>query len=241
MYRPKVILINAPLGAGKTELAKEIEYEFFGDITKNPIMLRCKDRLHELTYTFFNVDVDKYFEIYNHRPSKEEPREEFKVTVEAALNLRGFVKFTPHIVGEYVWLSLRLAMIYVSEVITKPAQGLEAFGRWRVEEITKAEKRKSTDSVDIFIEDSCGFYEECLPLLDIFTDEEIEENVLLVYIEGRGEFLNSDSRKKVPNVWEKNGRKVTVPTLTIQNTSSFEYFLETGVTQIKNHLTKEKK
>jgi hypothetical protein len=79
-------------------------------------------------------------------------------------------------------MSRREAMIYVSEVITKPAFGKDVFG--------VAVASKIEDGVDYAISDG-GFEEELVPLINRVR----AENILLVQLTRNGCDYSSDSRR----------------------------------------------
>lgn len=188
----KAILLNGPLACGKSVavdyLQKQLGY-------KHKIVKRyCKNSLHQLTMKLFNVPEKRYWEIYNSRELKEVPLVEFVIEIpdselEALEDLVGFLSEDQ--VESVGWkttmtqLSIRQAMIYVSEILIKPRFGEDYFGLARANEV---------ESNEVVIDDSCGFLEELPPLIDKIGNE----NILLVRIHQYGKDFSGDSRKYIP-------------------------------------------
>ena len=172
----KIILLNGGRGAGKTDISNHLnELWLLPDA-------RCKDHLYVLTQKFFNISPEEFFEIYENRELKETPMDRFAVTWKSYNKLCSVIpNFTRAMNDHQMYpLSIREAMIYVSEIVCKPTFGRDYFGRIRVESMT----------VDgTYIDDSAGFWEELPPLI-----KEIgQENIILLRIRGRGDF-EGDSR-----------------------------------------------
>jgi hypothetical protein len=205
----KIVLLNGPIGCGKTELSNVL-VEGFGFSAK-----RCKDKLHELTMSFFCVDSEEYWRIYEDRVFKESPSPIFTLKWEAyeklCKALGGGSLDSINLKGAVVELSLRLAMIYVSEVLCKPTFGSDYFGVARA-----ADLHRELQVVD----DSVGFVEELIPTIDMLG----QENCLLVRVHGRGTF-EGDSRRYIPDGVVNN-------TIDIDNTGTLEEFLSESVGNI---------
>lgn len=182
----KLIVLNAPKGAGKTVLAQRIIEELGEqyDVEES----RCKDRLFEMTMDFFQIDPQTFWEIYEDRDLKETPSHLFQITRSAYDTLCRTLGVTslPHGNSKIgVTVSLRHAMIYVSECVAKPAFGDNYFG------VCRAEALEFSDSDTIYLDDSAlGAMDEIKPAMDVLG----AENVVFVRIYGRGDF-SSDSRK----------------------------------------------
>jgi hypothetical protein len=86
--------------------------------------------------------------------------------------------------GYTVNLSIREAMIYVSEVICKPRFGDDFFGRARAAKLIPQLT---------YIDDSCGFVEELPPLIERVG----QDNILLIRIHRDGCTFDGDSRKLI--------------------------------------------
>ena len=200
----KIILLNGPIGCGKTEAVKRIKAP-----PKYPVEdRRCKDHLFLLTYSFFCMSEEEFFEHYEDRETKETPKEEFSVSGEAYNELAPHVgkpTIHPLLLDREVMLSVREALIYVSEVVCKPAFGKEYFGVARAKSIKPNERA---------IDDSCGFDDEIAPTLDLLG----VDNVLLIRIHGRGNF-NGDSRNFISDGVVKN-------TIDLTNDADEESFLQ---------------
>lgn len=120
--------------------------------------LSFKYVLFKETISFFGVDEEWFMNGYNDRSVKERP-EEF---------LEG--------------MSRREAMIYVSEVITKPALGKDIFGVYVANEVE--------DGMNYAISDG-GFEEELVPLINRVGTQ----NIVLVQLTRDGCDYSSDSRR----------------------------------------------
>ena len=178
----KIILMNGPQLCGKN-IAVDYLKQFY-----NLVDRRCKDKLFELIPIIFNIPSERFWEIYNDRDLKEEPLPDFKVTYEAAsalMKVTGEQYIMLDKSYEHCDLSIRQAMIYVSEVLCKPTFGQDYFGKTRADSILPNE---------ISIDDSCGFPDEIEPTIAKLG----QENVLLIRIKGRGSF-KGDSRVYIPD------------------------------------------
>lgn len=200
----KIILFNSPKNVGKS---KAIEY--LRDKGISLISAECKESLHSLTMTLFGVKPERYWEIYNTRELKEVPLEEFRISIEytdgcalerlidiTLLDREGVLGRDTFIDSKYrynVRLSIREAMIYVSEVVVKPRWGEDWFGQARVR------KMKGFDGYcpfpPIFCDDSCAFVDELHPLIKYLG----QENILLLRIHRDGSTFEGDSRNYIPD------------------------------------------
>ncbi len=208
----KIILFNSPKNVGKS---KAIEY--LRDNGVSLISAECKEPLHSLTMTLFGVQPDRSWEIYNTRELKEVPLPEFTVDLDIDEHdwLCGLVgrdiaqTFT---VGGFL-LSIREAMIYVSEVIVKPRWGEDWFGQARVR------KMKGFDGycpfTPIFCDDSCAFVDELHPLIKYLG----QENIILLRIHRDGFTFEGDSRNYIPD-------GVITNTVDVYNNGTEVQFLE---------------
>lgn len=120
--------------------------------------LSFKYVLFKETISFFGVDEEWFMDGYNDRSIKERP-EEF---------LDG--------------MSRREAMIYVSEVITKPALGKDIFGVYVSKEIEDGKNYAISDG---------GFEEELIPIINRVGTKDI----VLVQLTRDGCDYSSDSRR----------------------------------------------
>jgi hypothetical protein len=195
MSNKKLILFNAGKHAGKTAAVDYLQTIY--ELTRR----QTKDRLHEMTMMFFNVDSEVYWVIYLDSVAKELPNHNFTLTGEAYNKLMDFLYNDPlhHSKNDFEIISLRNAMIYVSEIVVKPAFGKEYFGKYRVDQIQENE---------IAVDDSTGFEYELYPAIR----ELGQENILLIRINGRGE-TTDDSRELISDGVINN-------TIDIQNDSS---------------------
>lgn len=206
----KLILLNSPPNSGKTVLTQHLK-------AKHGLQeARCKDKLFTLTYELFNVQRDVFFEMYEDREQKEAPNPLFSVPNDYALHLSCLLnkrELSERIREAYVSgsshtnLTLREAMIFVSEMVTKPIFGKDYFGKCRAENLQEGFH---------YIDDSTAFVDELNhAIMKIGMD-----NILLIRIYGRGTF-EGDSRNYIPDGVIKN-------TVDIQNDGTLEEFLMRG-------------
>jgi energy-coupling factor transporter ATP-binding protein EcfA2 len=175
----KLILLNGPIGCGKSEAVKFLKI-FYPNMKER----RCKDKLFKLVPEFFCISEERFWEIYDDREIKEKPMPEFTITQIMYENLRRITN-GPEAEGEFVEISVRDAMIYVSEIVCKPTFGQDYFGVARA---------KSIEEGELAIDDSCGFAGELPPVIEKVG----KENILLLRIHGRGSF-EGDSRGYMPD------------------------------------------
>jgi hypothetical protein len=161
-----------------------------------PLVRReAKGKLHALVQEFFCISPERYWEIYEDRYLKEKPLVEFtvlqtpaeKLELESVLGYR--LTFTNgHRFGEIrpTVLSVREAMIYVSEVICKPRFHSNYFGVARAKAIREDE---------IAVDSSTGFVEELPPLIERLG----QENILLIRVHREGATFEGDSRNYIPD------------------------------------------
>ena len=199
----KIILFNSPKNVGKS---KAIEYLKSKGV--NLISAECKESLHNLTMTLFGVSPERYWEIYNTRELKEIPLPEFKVKLHHS-DLSGLEEVLGYMIEDRyvsqrgtsnyeVLLSIRQAIIYISEVVVKPRWGEDWFGKERVSGIIGHENlvgigyfRESF----LFTDDSCAFVDELHPLIEHLG----QENILLLRIHRDGFTFDGDSRSYIPD------------------------------------------
>lgn len=179
----KMILFNGAKGSGKSTACDHLLVKY-----ANSTYARCKDKLFELTMELFNVDPQNFYEVYEDRAEKELPNPLFTISAEAfdLLDIRYDSRTFAfaYIDKDAYWISCRMAMIFVSEVLIKPYFGEDYFGKARAESIC--------GGYDLYLDDSVGFYSELEPLFDKFDPEDI----LMIQIKNRGDF-NGDSRSWV--------------------------------------------
>lgn len=207
----RLVLLNGPMGCGKTELAKCLKYQY------DAVDRRCKDKLFNLTQDLFCVDPRTFFEIYDNRDLKEVPNERFMLKGTQYALLMEYLKkdFEFAYCDKMYPISIRDAMIYVSEFLCKPAFGSDYFGLARA---------KSIRPNEIAVDDSCGFDDEVPPSLNLLG----QENVIAIRIYGRGSFEN-DSRSYIKDGLVEN-------TYDVYNTGSEDVFQSECLTIIRNFL-----
>lgn len=186
-----LILINGPLGCGKTDLVEYAKTYFAETYNIRSTDARCKDKLHRLTMEIFGVPENKYWEIYNSRKLKETRSDLFRLPASVAINatistgVDIYDSRHTELLGdeEYALMSLRLAMIFVSECLIKPNFGESYFGEYRMVSVMN-------NSAQIYWDDSTGFPDELKPISTFIP----LDHVLLVRVHGRGKFDSRDSR-----------------------------------------------
>jgi len=178
----KMILLNAPAKSGKDVVIKHLQ--------ESGIPLQyaeCKDKLHDLVQEIFNIDFERYWEIYDDRSLKEIPLPEFTVNLYATefIALSELFQRDLGLSGK-LQLSIREAMIYVSEILIKPRFGEDYFGKSRMFKM---------DHDGVWVDGSAAFVEELTPLI-----EEIgQPNILLIRVRREGYTFEGDSRSYIPD------------------------------------------
>lgn len=196
----KILLFNGPLNCGKTYAVEHLKK--FYSITDR----RCKDKLFRLTMEVFSVPPRRFWYVYNNRSLKETPLPDFQLPPPAYGQLEAITKSFRAVkcVGGGVDISIREAMIYVSEVMCKPSFGKEYFGEARAQDIQAGE---------LAADDSAGFVDELNPIIKKLG----QENILLIRVKGRGSF-DGDSRGFIPDGVIDN-------TVDVWNTGTLDEFL----------------
>ena len=212
----KMVLLNGPAGCGKGIVVNALE----GIVEVSS----CKDHLIELTAKFFNLSMEVFNHYYLNRDLKETPQEVFAVKFREYLEIKSYLaKPTSEedlAINGLFKLSAREALIYVSEVVCKPAFGDRYFGKVRASRL---------ESDRNYIDDSCGFVEEIYPLFDVLD----QDAILLIRVKGRGDY-SGDSRSYIPNGVVKN-------TIDVENISTEEEYVNTMVKIITEFLLTLKK
>jgi hypothetical protein len=177
----KIILLNGPKACGKNVAVDRIRESI------NVVDRRCKDHLFIATSVLFKMTMEEFNVHYECRETKETPKDEFSITIREFNRLApviGQMGCDPQLEGE-VRLSVREALIYVSEIVCKPAFGRDYFGIARAESI-------NLTGMECAIDDSCGFDDEIEPTIERLG----MDNVMLIRILGRGNF-DGDSRNYI--------------------------------------------
>lgn len=189
----KMIIFNAPKGVGKDKACEALEHEL-NRIRVSNYRVECKGHLYNITQLLFNISSKEFFKIYNDRQFKELPMEIFKIKESQARELFNYLKYewdyneanelyyldsggNHRYISEYVNLSIREAIIYVSEIFCKPSFGEDYFGVIRANKV-KSYIDSSNHSDNIFLDASSGFIDELYPLLEVIHPE----NILIVRI-----------------------------------------------------------
>ena len=208
----KIVLLNGPRLCGKN-IVTAATTEHLHTVDR-----RCKDKLFTLVQELFCVSEERFWKIYNDRNLKEAPMPEFSISASEWVKLWDYLNPTSAFLhlGLPMELSIREAMIYVSEVICKPAFGDHYFGVARANSIQNNEWA---------IDDSCGFDDEIKPTIDKLG----QENVLLIRIKGRGDF-NNDSRSFISD-------GIVDYTVDIYNNSTEEAYMNSIMEVITNFYT----
>lgn len=197
----KLIVFSAPAKVGK-----DTAIEYLRNKGINLTTAECKTHLHKLTQDIFNVSEEVYWEIYNNRKYKEEWNKLFQIPEESFYKLAsilhyhqydsygGEVRFvddkdrTRFAINDKYWLSIREAVIFVSEVMVKPTLGKQYFGNIRKEQIDS-----SNDT--LFGDASYGFTYELTPTIELLG----KENILAIRIHRDGYTFDGDSRTLLPD------------------------------------------
>ena len=234
----RAVLFNGPASSGKDDAINHLLATGW-DFTRR----ECKDHLHKLTQSLFCISPVKYWGIYNNRAAKEEPNPHFRVTLQSdnliklgeALSvrisdimyrspLRVLVDKTGSRKGESIMtvqlnLSIREAVIYVSEVLCKPTHGEEYFGIVRAGSVVLGEEDIIDGSASAFVVGGEVVCDEVPPLIDRLG----EENVLLIRVHREGYTFKGDSRRYIPD-------GVVPNTVDVYNDSTLgEYFRKVKV------------
>ena len=194
----KIILLNGVKSLGKDEAITYLRSLGY------PLVRReAKGKLHTLVQEFFCVSPERYWEVYEDRELKESPLPEFHIHLDfdehyyleemLGYNLTDeWEDGHPRLLGNTsgslceVNLSIREAMIYISEVIMKPRMGSGYFGVARAKAIQEGE---------IAVDSSTGFVEELPPLIERLG----QENILLIRVHREGATFEGDSRNYIPD------------------------------------------
>jgi hypothetical protein len=199
----KIILLNGPKTCGKNITVDRIKELSSVEVVDK----RCKDHLFTLTAALFRMTMEEFNTHYECRETKETAKEEFTI------DYKEFNRLAPHLgvcelIGTgMVALSVREALIYVSEVVCKPAFGSDYFG------VVRAESIDTSNDNTRAIDDSCGFDDEIPPTIDKLG----MDNIMLIRIHSRGSF-DGDSRNYISDGVVDN-------TLDIYNETTEEEFL----------------
>lgn len=233
------ILLNGPASCGKGVVVDYLKGQGYDFEVKS-----CKDKLHTLTREFFCVSEERYLDVYSNRCLKEMPLLDFRVTIPLHERdmLEVFLGYSIQEDSAYrnhslffsmkyplftVNLSIREALIYMSEVVVKPRVGSAYFGVARA---------LSVQANEIIVDDStAAFYvngeikcDEVEPLLDRIG----AENTLLLRIHRDGFTFEGDSREYVPD-------GVVPNTVDIYNNGTeHEYYLK--VEEVVNDFIKQR-
>lgn len=205
----KIILLNGVKSLGKDEAIKHLR-----SLGYSLVRREAKGKLHELTMAFFCIQPERYWEIYEDRVLKETPLPEFQINLTGdygdycyleeilGYDLQGNaledrkevdklweLRYKNHpedAYGTCLNLSIREAMIYISEVVMKPRFGDNYFGVARAKAIQEGE---------IAVDSSTGFVEELPPLIERLG----QENILLIRVHREGATFEGDSRNYIPD------------------------------------------
>lgn len=219
------ILLNGPALCGKGILVDYLRDTGLGFELKT-----CKDSLHKLTMNFFNVEEDTYWGIYNDRSRKESPSVHFALTLTPSDAILLSKVLRCDVTPTYVHLSIREAMIFVSEVIYKPRFGEDYFGEVRAKSI-QSNSLILDDSSAAFVtkEGSVESY-ELKPLIRSIG----KDNILLLRVHRTSCNFNGDSRRYIPDGIVPN-------TVDIFNNGDIQSYLAQASDVIHNFLKLRKK
>lgn len=218
----KIVLFNSPKLCGK-----DYAIDYLNRKGYNLERAEAKDKLHALMQVVFDLDAERYWEIYNDRSLKEVPLAEFTITLtEQELDILEehvgelYAANCEWANGWVVVLSIRQAMICVSECLMKPKFGEEYFGQARVNKIKRMEGYNFCDS-------STGFINELYPLIDYLG----QDNILLLRIHRKGYTFEGDSRDYIPD-------GVITNTIDIENNGAIQEYYDKVEAVVKELLGK---
>lgn len=208
----KIVLLNGPAKVGKDEVVKHLLRSGI------PLGLaECKENLYKLVQILFGLSEERFFEIYNDRCVKEIEMPEFTVRFGNSWEQEQMEAITGQSMRGYhsdpmrVQLSVREAMIYVSECVVKPRFGQDYFGRTRVANMV------TNKGCEFFVDPSAGFLEELPPTVKLLG----QDNILLIRIHRNGHNFEGDSRDWIPDGVINN-------TVDVYNNGTIEdFFLQT--------------
>ncbi len=225
MSKPKMILLNGAKSCGKNTLLETFFNHTYSKYWQEDITwvdASCKVHLYKLVQDFFLISEERFWEIYNDRELKEKPLPEFAINLHWAEEME-----LEELVGEIgsSWLSIRQAMIYLSEVIIKPRMGTDFFGRARLALI------KQSPPASIYYDDSSSCFNGDCSELNGLVEHFGEDNILLIRIKGRGSF-EGDSRSFIPDGVVKH-------TVDLWNDRDEDSFLEAWCNILYDFLNKE--
>jgi hypothetical protein len=175
----KVIVLNAPAGAGKDTLANEIQRRTGFQ------HLRFKTHLYECAATLFNINLHFFVKLAVDEKLKEVPIKMLEVGMDSFFSICNITKsnraFTTS--NGKVPISPREALIFVSECVIKPNMGEDYFGRMA------AISTKTSVMGSVFSDGGFQSEVKCL------TEEVGEENLYIVQF-SRGDKIDfrGDSR-----------------------------------------------
>lgn len=196
----KVVIFSGPAGVGK-DTAIEMMSEA---LLKEGVEVRraeCKEHLFSLTKLFFNLTDSRFNELYLDRSKKEMPC--IPLRTAESIKLYDFLGYNTSRWGDaidskgrlrhyessgYSFISIREAMIYISELVYKPARGQDIFGRIRAGKV-----RPSQDIM--YVDGSYGFVDELMPLINSVG----EESILAIRLHCEGMSFDGDSRSYIPD------------------------------------------
>jgi hypothetical protein len=222
MSKSKAILFNGPAGCGKDSAISYLEEHLYVELTRR----ECKDRLHELTMEYFNVEPELYWKLYNSRELKEMPSVYYALKYSEYSMLRNSVEKFEYACGGVDWyVSPRMAMIFVSECIVKPEHGEDYFGKHRAEQ---AEKYG-----EVMVDGSCAAFEVNGEIraneLDALVDKLGAENILVIKVKRPGFSFNEDSRRYIPDGYKG------IQTLSVLNMEGQEEFYNRDILDKVTH------
>lgn len=185
-----VVLLNGPPLCGKDSGADHLVEHYYPCGAEKK---EFKKKLYDLVMMIYSIPRDKFWRIYNDRALKETPLPEFD------------------------GLSIRQAMIKVSEEVIKPVYGKRYFGIAAARELREGFINVFSDS---------GFIEEVEPL----AEKVGKENILLIRVYRNGCEFKGDSRNYLP----KNPDRYSLYNLV--NDGSLQNYYDHLVEVVKNFL-----
>lgn len=196
----KVVIFSGPAGVGKDTAIEMMSEALLKEVVEVK-RAECKEHLFKLTKIFFNL-TDSYFnELYFNRTKKEIPYIPLKNAEATRLyELLGYNtslwgnaiddknRVRPYETTGYSLISIREAMIYISELVYKPARGQDIFGRIRASKVIPNDDT-------LYVDGSYGFVDELMPLINSVG----AERILAIRLHCEGMSFDGDSRSYIPD------------------------------------------
>ena len=228
----KLIVFSGAKASGKDMCIGHIKH----NIKSNIESAECKEHLHILTQKTFNIPMQTYHIIYNNREFKETPNPLFKIPASSFYKLAGVLKYKfnytysndlyftddrgvdRHPTDSLYSLSIREALVFVSEILIKPTMGDNYFAMQRLKKIVQSKS-------GIFVDGSYGFDYELQPTIDYLG----QRNILGIHINRAGCTYGGDSRSPLT-------KEVVDNLIILDNNSSEQDLLDRVLSEVNRFL-----